>query len=172
MMFLKQAIRRSCVLAAGLLGLTSNAPSHAGSPRFFIEFTNMTPNEFSDQAAKQCSNQLKARLSTVLDNASEGADTKTSNTTYIDEAERRKRVSANGGDMTNFMAWGSKEIPLDDFTFAIAVDCRPDKQRLDVLLVGHKGSVTFRLRNEPLSSKRLNWLAEDIVTRSVAMAWR
>ena len=70
------------------------------------------------------------------------------------------------------MSWGRSQIVLDDFTFVVAVDCRPSAQQLDVLLVGRKASVTFRLRDQPLGTQRLIWLADDISLRAEAMFWR
>jgi len=38
--------------------------------------------------------------------------------------------------------------------------------------VGRKASVTFRLRDQPLGTQRLIWLADDISLRAEAMYWR
>lgn len=172
MIRLQQIRRGSHLLAAGLLALTSSHVTRAGSPRFLIEYTNMTPDALSDEASKQCSNRLKSRLGNALDTANEVVDRKGENVIYINEAERRERVRANGSGTADFMSWGKKEVSLDDGLFAVVVDCRPEKRLLDVLLVGRKGGITLRLRGMPLSNQRLDWLVNDMVTRIEAMYWR
>jgi hypothetical protein len=152
--------RMLLVLVAGALTVVSGNQSHAGDPGLSVEYTNMTPNELSDEASKQCSNTIKEQLRRAIGPV-----------VHVGETERRQRLGA-ADRSSDFMSWGRSQIVLDDFTFVVAVDCRPSAQQLDVLLVGRKASVTFRLRDQPLGTQRLIWLADDISLRAEAMYWR
>ena len=152
--------RMLVILVAGTLAVASATRSRAGDPGLWVEYTNMTPNELSDEASQRCSNTIKEHLRQSI-----GA------IVHVGETDRRQRLGATGGS-SDFMSWGRAQFVLDDFTFVVAVDCRPSVQQLDVLLVGRKASVTFRSRGQPLGTRRVIWLADDISQRAQAMFWR
>lgn len=160
-MLWKKGLSKPPMLTLGLLALASTNKSQAGSPEFWLEYTNLTSNADSDQASKECANAVKKRLGATFNKIHD-----------VDQAERRQRAKSKG-DAADFMSWGAKDIQVrDDFTFVVAVDCRPSARQFDALLVGRKGSIAFHLRSVPLSVQRLSWLADDIANRAEAMFWR
>ncbi len=159
-------VRRSCLGVLGVLAgiaVFVSAPSgQAGDFAFEVRFTNMTPDAYSGDEAKKCSDKIRGGL------IHQGA-----NVQFMSETPLRKAVGAEDKSKS-FMDWTVEQVvpslkKAPQVTL-LAVDCRPKEKYLDVLLINEltDSKVTIRMRNQEISMRRLNWFIKDALEHAFA----
>ena len=133
-------------------------PAEAGWRPLELLSTNMTPDESSSEDSKACVQRIKNVLST-----------KDVNLNHLGETPLRKLIGKEDKSVS-FMTWSGKDVVAarekgnsQAQDGVLLIDCRPEKQELDVFIgTGDDGATTIRLRRQPLSVERLTWVAEEI----------
>ena len=150
---------RFTVLSLALSAALTLSPSsgEAGYRPLEVTFTNMTPDAASTDASKACVQTLRDRI--AADDANLANLTETPLRKLIDAPDKTK----------SFLDWTAKQLlpALSERDAFIAVDCRPDEKRLDVLLVNAaKSRVIFRQRGEELNRARLIWFGSELMSHA------
>jgi hypothetical protein len=154
-------------LGLSLLGLclSSSSTTQAGDYAFEVRFSNMTPDEFSDDASKKCAAAFRGSLLTGGANA-----------VSMGETPLRKAVNAEDKSVS-FMSWTLEQVSpsLGGQTWGspvslVAVDCRPADKSLDVLIINSltKSKIAVRLRGQEINKRRLDWFVEEALTNAWA----
>ncbi len=151
----------NCVLALAMcLFVFHSSSAHAGSRELEVLFVNMTPDAESGGESKTCVEAIKRQF--------RKADTTVKK---LGESKIRKAVGvAKGG--AAFVTWKPKLFkkliyPVSNSDVIVLVDCRPEKELLDILLVPVRlRPLAISYRSVP-NPKLLNALTK----RLLAHAW-
>jgi hypothetical protein len=152
-------LRLSFLLGVPALALVAASDARAGDRKLGLRFVNMTPDAASSEASTKCVATLRDRA------AKDGAELRP-----ITETPLRKLIKAEDRSV-GFMTWTSAATKpaYGDVDSFFAVDCRPEQQRLDALLVNKSGArVEFRLRGESLDRARAVWVMDEVLRHAWA----
>jgi hypothetical protein len=151
--------RLSGVFAAAALVLSSASDTRAGDRQLALRFVNMTPDADSSEASKKCVQTLRDRA------AQDHLELKP-----MTETPLRKLLNAEDKSVS-FFAWTAEQTQAGtkDVDSLFVVDCRPEHDSYDALLVNKTGArVQFRLRGEKLDTARGIWLTDEMLRHAWA----
>jgi hypothetical protein len=147
-------------LAAALATVLTWGPGQAGYRELEVLFVNMTPDGESGPSSRQCVAALEKQV--------RADDTKV---TRIGETPLRKLASRTAGEP--FLDWpGAALEPArrrgdSSFDAIILIDCRPDRQRLDVLVApASPGLARLQVRGAPLDATTLTFIGDALLRRA------
>lgn len=139
--------------------LLTPSDGRAGDRQLAIVFVNLTPDAESTPESKKCVQTLRDQT------AQEHAELKP-----MTETPLRKLIGAEDKS-ASFLEWTSAQTaPATKNVDALfVVDCRPEKQSLDALLVNRTGArVQFRLRGPTLTMARVRWTMDEVLRHAWA----
>lgn len=149
------------VLAVAAAALLAAPAAEAGDRQLYTLWVNMTPDAASSAASKACVADLEKK---VKDDYTQ--------ITKLGETALRKQVGKTAGEP--FLAWPAAAFdPVkspkdrDGFDVAILVDCRPETQQLDILIVpASPGTATIQLRHVAIDRKLTDWASTAMLRRA------
>lgn len=152
--------RRLATLAAFALVCTLSPAARAGDRPLDTLVVNVTPDADSTPASKQCVKTLVARVRTDYVEL-----------TRMGETAARARVGKTAGEPVS--AWSADDLvrlrthgELTHDT-ALLVDCRPEQNRLDVVVASASRAVTrIELRGVAPTRKRLAVVVASMMRRA------
>jgi hypothetical protein len=149
-------VSRALIVLALLLTV---APARAGDRRLEVLLVNMTPDALSSAASKTCVREIEAHLK--ADYTTVGR---------LGESAVRKLVKKTAGEP--FMEWPAgaikpaKERGATSFDAAVLIDCRPETQHLDVLVIpASAGRARLTLR-AAIDAATTTWIGDAILRRA------
>lgn len=146
------------LLALAFVGASAE-PARAGDRPLEVLLVNMTPDVLSGEASRRC---VKSMEKLITEN--------NSNVAKIGETALRKRISKTAGEP--FLGWSAdvlkpaKKGPAG-VDALILIDCRPDKNTLDVLVNPAAGGVAkIQLQGVALESSAIELVTEALLRRA------
>lgn len=148
-------------IVAGALALSD--PSHAGDRKLEILFANLTPDAKSSEVSKTCVRQVEAILRADYTNVQR-----------IGETALRKQAGKTQGEA--FLDWPAaamqpakqrQGIDVESIDTVIAVDCRPESKRLEILVHPSDSAVArLQLNGVVLDKATVEWIADAALRRA------